>query len=124
MWSGSERGRHASLRCKTSLQETRGIYPDLPRVFSGRVVHGRALLSARSAGQGIGHSGKLARADKRRAFCLHLYEQIGAVALSNALAPSATNEEIARFMSTGTHGIFYSATPEEMESLLRRAGLE
>ena len=55
---------------------------------------------------------------------MHLYEQIGAVALSNALAPSATNEEIARFMCTGTHGIFYAATPEEMESLLRRAGLE
>ena len=47
-----------------------------------------------------------------------------AVALSNALAPAGTNEEIARFMRTGTHGIFYAATPGEMESLLRRAGLE
>ena len=46
-----------------------------------------------------------------------------AVALNNMAEDLANLDEIMGFLNTGQEGVFYAATPREMEDLARRAGL-
>ena len=47
-----------------------------------------------------------------------------AVALSNVINPNVTGKDITDFLNTGIEGVFYAATPKEMEELLRTADVD